>query len=65
MLTDASFAKGTLHVDSYVRPRKLFTANEKLIVATVGTLHFHHFEQVIEAVIAIFQTSLSDCSSKA
>ena len=36
MLTDASFATGSLRVTSYARPGKLFTANCNLIVTQVG-----------------------------
>ena len=57
-LNDGSFAVGSLRVDSYARPGKLFTANESLIVAEVGSLKPDPFAQVIKAVISILQTSL-------
>jgi len=41
---------------------KLFTANEALIAAEVGTLHFHSFKQVIEAIVGILQASLERSS---
>jgi len=50
-LTSTSFASGGLHHDSYARPVKLFTANQKLIVAHSGTLHDHVLHQVREAAV--------------
>jgi hypothetical protein len=38
MLTSDAFRTGTLRTLSYVRPGKLFTANQSLLVAQVGTL---------------------------
>ena len=37
-LTAASLASGSIHVTSYARPGKLFTANQNLMVAEVGRL---------------------------
>ena len=37
-LADDSFAKGSLHVVSYARPGKLFTASRRLIVRQAGVL---------------------------
>ena len=49
-LTDDSFAKGSLHVMSYARPGKLFTANRSLIVRQVGVLKRDVLEQIVNAV---------------
>jgi mRNA interferase MazF len=58
MIEDASFAAGALRVVSYARPRKLFTANSTLMVTQVGTLKAVSLQQIIEAVVALLQTSL-------
>jgi mRNA interferase MazF len=58
MLEDASFAVGVLRVVSYARPGKLFTANSTLMVTQVGTLKAASLQQIIEAVVALLQTSL-------
>ena len=58
MLEDASFAVGALRVVSYARPGKLFTANSTLMVMQVGTLKAAPLRQIIEAVVALLQTSL-------
>jgi len=58
MLEDASFAVGALRVVSYARPGKLFTAHSTLMVTQVGTLHAEPFQHIIEAVVALLQTSL-------
>jgi len=54
-----SLETGSLRVISYARPGKLFTANDSLIVAQVGTLKAGKFKQTIEAVIDLLQGSLS------
>jgi mRNA interferase MazF len=57
-LTDRSFAAGSLRIDSFARPGKLFTANESLVVAEVGSLRTDAFAQIITAVIDILRASL-------
>jgi len=58
-LNDDSFQTGSLRVVSYVRPGKLFTANQSLIVAQVGALKIDIFNQVIARVINILQANLN------
>jgi hypothetical protein len=48
-LEDASFAVGALHVVSYARPGKLFTAHYSLMVTQVGILKAAPLQQIIEA----------------
>ena len=50
---------GSLRVVSYVRPGKLFTANQSLIIMEVGTLKTERVKNVIEAVIDLLQRSTS------
>ena len=57
-LEDASFAVGALRVVSYARPGKLFSADSPLMVTQVGTLKAASLQQIIEAVVALLQTSL-------
>ena len=59
MLENASFAVGALRVVSYARPGKLFTAHSSLMVTQVGTLKAAPLQHIIEAVVALLQTSLS------
>lgn len=54
-----SFASGSLHITSYARPAKLFTANRNLMVAQVGKLKADPFRQIVEAVIGILRASLT------
>ncbi len=57
-LTNASFAGGSLRLISYARPGKLFTANDSLILAHVGTLKMDVLEQIIEAVATMLRAGL-------
>lgn len=50
-LEDTSFAAGSLRVESYARPGKLFTANRDLIVSEVATLKSQSLKQVADAVV--------------
>lgn len=59
-LTDAHFKTGSLRLVSYVRPGKLFTANQSLLVGQVGTLKPARFRQIIEAVISLLRSGLPD-----
>jgi mRNA interferase MazF len=57
-LMNASFAQGSLHVVSYARPSKLFTANQSLVVKHVGLLKDDILKQVIEAVVELLRKSI-------
>ena len=59
MLTNASFASGSLRLTSYARSAKLFTANRALMVTQVGILKVGAFKQIVEIVINILRASLS------
>ena len=57
-VVDESFSTGSLHIKSYARPGKLFTANSGLMVAQVSNLKSEPFKQIIEAVVGILRSSL-------
>ena len=59
MLTNASFASGSLRLTSYARSAKLFTADRALMVTQVGILKVGAFKQIVEIVINILRASLS------
>ncbi|MBI3076676.1 MAG: type II toxin-antitoxin system PemK/MazF family toxin [Deltaproteobacteria bacterium] len=58
-LEDASFAAGSLRVTSYARPGKLFTANQDLIVAQVGTLKSQALSEILNAVVDLLRAGRS------
>lgn len=58
-LTKDSFRAGSLHVTSYARPGKLFTANTALMVAQVGILEDDSFKEIIEAIVDILRAGLT------
>jgi mRNA interferase MazF len=57
-LTTGSFAEGRLHRESFVRPAKLFTASESIIVRQVGRLTSRAQRMVVEAIVNVFQSTL-------
>ena len=57
-LRDNHFQMGSLHVISYARPGKLFTAHYSLVVAQVGVVKAEALKGILKAVIDIFQSSL-------
>jgi mRNA interferase MazF len=58
VLTTTDFQAGSLHVVSYARPGKLFTANQALIVAVVGRLTDEAFRRVANALIDLLRANL-------
>ncbi len=54
-LTATSFERGGLDRTSYARPGKLFTANESLIVRSVGELSADAVEALVAAVIRLLR----------
>ncbi len=59
VLTEESFATGSLQVTSSARPGKLFTANRELMMDRVGTLKEETFKQIIEAVVEVLRSGLT------
>jgi mRNA interferase MazF len=54
-LTDESFESGSLKHESFAKPARLFTANQRLFASSVGKLRREHFEAVRDAVIQILR----------
>ena len=54
-LEDDAFAEGGLQRISYVRPGKLFTANESLIAVSRGSLNAQVLARVRDAVVAMIR----------
>lgn len=54
-LRGTDFAQGSLQLDSYARPGKLFTAHQGLIAGEAGKLKPESFAQVINAVVRLLQ----------
>ena len=57
-LDGGSFARGSLHLSSYARPGKLFTASQSLMVRQVGMLTDGALGQVIDAVVGLLRKAL-------
>jgi mRNA interferase MazF len=57
-LASGDFATGSLHVASYARPGKLFTAHRRLMVTPVGQIKTQPFEDIVDAVIHILRSSI-------
>ncbi len=57
-LTNADLKKGTLNHVSYVRPMKLFTASEGLIVKRVAILNDKTFKVVLTMTIEALQKNM-------
>ena len=53
-LDQKDFASGGLELTSYVRPGKLFTANEALMIETVGQLRPDKLRVILKAVAGLF-----------
>ncbi len=58
-LRDEHFESGSLNRISYVRPGKLFTANEKLIVRSVGLLDLPIRKSIVDSIDRLLRKSLS------
>ena len=53
-LSDSDFAKGSLHLDSYVRPDKLFTIEQSIIDKAVGSVQTSKLETIKAQIRQIF-----------
>ena len=54
-LSAASFEQGSLHLVSYARPGKLFTASQSLMVRQIGLLKDDALTQIIEAIVELLR----------
>lgn len=55
-LEATAFSSGSLHVTSYARPAKLFTASRDLIIAEVGALKSDALDKIVDAVVTLLRT---------
>lgn len=56
-LTDEDFEQGALRTTSFARPGKLFTANNRLMIAEVGLLRRAVSTRIIQAVINLLSAN--------
>ncbi len=54
-IVDSSFSVGSLHLISYARPGKLFTAHASLIRREVGILHQAALGSIIDGVVSVLR----------
>lgn len=57
-LTNKDLSRGSLNVDSYARPLKLFTAHGDLIVKRIAVLKKASFRSSLEATIEALQQNI-------
>ncbi len=57
-LTVGSFADGGLPRESFVRPGKLFTASESIVVRPVGRLTASAHRTIVEAIVNVLEATL-------
>ena len=56
-IRDEHFEQGGLKRISFVRPGKLFTANEKLIVRSVGELTIPTRRRIVDSIVRLLRQS--------
>ncbi len=54
-LNDADFEEGGLRQESNIRPNKIFTADESIILYRIGTLKKKKIEEVINCIVKILK----------
>ena len=54
-VTNADFSNGSLNRNSNIRPNRLFTADQKIILYKAGQLKSAKLQQVIDNIIELFQ----------
>jgi mRNA interferase MazF len=53
LLKSGDFSKGALPADSFIRPNKIFTADENLMLSVAGHLSDVKIHEVLNAIISI------------
>jgi len=57
-LSNSDLHSGSLRVSSFVRPSKLFTANQGLTVRQIGALRSDVFASIIDSVVVVIRSGL-------
>lgn len=55
-LKESDFVKGSLQVESNIRPNKIFTADKNIILYKVGQLKTSKLTQVIDKIVKLLQS---------
>jgi mRNA interferase MazF len=59
-LTANDFVSGSLPVDSFIRPNKIFTADKNIILSTAGRSSGTKTDEVVSAVVTIITPKGND-----
>ena len=54
LLRNQDFAQGSLHQESYIRPTRLITADEDIVIRRVGKISASLTQEVVQKLIEIF-----------
>src|SRR3989338_85618 len=54
-LSDKDFSRGSLKVESFLRPNRMFTADKSLVLYKVGTLKMYKIDELIKKIVEILQ----------
>jgi mRNA interferase MazF len=54
-ISRSQFGSGGLPVDSYVRPNKIFTADQSIIIRKAGRLDKETVSKVVEAIVELIE----------
>jgi mRNA interferase MazF len=54
-LSQTDFSSGSLPVDSYIRPTRIFTADKRMIVRRAGTAKINVVEESIQNIIGLLE----------
>ena len=55
IISNEDFEEGSLRQESNVRPNKIFTADESIILYKIGRLKKEKIEKIIEAIVKIIK----------
>ncbi|MEW6201492.1 MAG: type II toxin-antitoxin system PemK/MazF family toxin [bacterium] len=55
-LEDKDFDDGSLKQDSNVRPNRIFTTDQNIILYRIGHLRQNKFDEIIQKIVEILQT---------
>lgn len=54
-LEDNDFKEGSLHVESYIRPNRLFTADRSILLYKTGHLKKEKISEIVEKIVQIIR----------
>lgn len=54
-ITETDFLSGSLPLNSYIRPNRIFTADKNIIIRKAGSINYNIFDNVVNTILKLIK----------